>query len=641
NIINACHKFGVKKLLNLGSSCFPEGTVIHTKDGFKNIENVLIGDKVLTHLNRFKKVSNLTKKNTKSLICIQPLGWNKIYCTEEHKILIKNKGFVEAKNLLIGDIVEIPIYKNNLKCDMVNIIQDSTIQLHYDAFNFFKRENTSVKQIKKIYNLTQGLVYGWEKGNKPLVSYLKNDSIDAKNGLAELCGYFVADGWLSGKKTGKRGGSHNVFISPGYDEPLADRIKYLFNSIFGVLASKRLYRTSYKIGCSNKLIYSFFSKFYNTDTHKANSKIIPKFILSMSDEALRLFIKAYWECDGHFSKRQNKNTYIATAASVSKELIHQLQYILACLGIFSTVSYIKKPKKCIIEGRLVNQQDQYHLWIRNRDAEYFIKNILQKSIDKDIIYYRSCKIEKEDKFFYTPIIKMNYIDYSGEVYDLSVEDDLSYTANGFSVHNCIFPKETPQPMKEEYLLTGKLEPSNEYYAIAKIAAIKMCSAYNKQYGTNFISAMPPNLYGINDNFDLQNSHLLPALIRKFHEAKINNTTVTLWGDGSPRREFMYVDDLADGLIFLMNNYDYNGEDFINIGVGEDLPIHLIASAIMTEVGYKGNIIWDGSKPNGTMEKLLDSTKINELGWKPKTNLVTGIHNMYKWFIKNYPNIKGI
>ena len=140
NVVKACHKFGVKKLLNLGSSCFPEGTVIRTKDGFKNIEDVVIGDEVLTHLNRFKKVSKLTKRNTEKLLCIQPLGWNKIYCTEEHKILIKNKGFIEAKNLLVGDIVEIPIHKNNLKCDMINIIQDGTIQLHYDAFNYFKRK---------------------------------------------------------------------------------------------------------------------------------------------------------------------------------------------------------------------------------------------------------------------------------------------------------------------------------------------------------------------------------------------------------------------------------------------------------------------------------------------------------------------
>ena len=643
NVVKACHKFGVKKLLNLGSSCFPEGTVIRTKDGFKNIEDVVIGDEVLTHLNRFKKVSKLTKRNTEKLLCIQPLGWNKIYCTEEHKILIKNKGFIEAKNLLVGDIVEIPIHKNNLKCDMINIIQDGTIQSHYDAFNYFKKGNSTVGQVKKIYNLPQGLVYGWKKGNKPLVSYLKNDSIDAKNGLAELCGYFVADGWLSGKKTGKRGSNHSVFISPGYDESLTDRIKYLFNDIFGVLVSKRLYRTSYKIGSSNKLIYSFFSKFYNTNIHKANNKVIPKFILDMSDEALKLFIKAYWKCDGHFSKRQNRNTYIATAASVSKELIYQLQHILACLGIFSTVSYSKKPKKCIIEGRLVNQQDQYHLWIRNKDAEYFIKNILQETIDKDIIYSRSYKIEKEDKFFYTPITKVGYIDYSGKVYDLSVEDDLSYTANGFSVHNCIYPKETPQPMKEEYLLSGKLEPTNEPYAIAKIAAIKMCSAFNKQYGTNFISAMPPNQYGYEDNFDAQNSHLIPALIRKFHEAKIFNLpSVTLWGDGSPRREFMFADDLADGLIFLMNNYDYNGDDFINIGSGYDLPIHLIAALIMTNVGYKGDIVWDTTKPNGTMLKLLDSSKINSLGWRPETSLSDGLINTYKWFEDNYPNyIKGI
>ena len=208
--------------------------------------------------------------------------------------------------------------------------------------------------------------------------------------------------------------------------------------------------------------------------------------------------------------------------------------------------------------------------------------------------------------------------------------------------SCIYPKETPQPMKEEYLLSGKLEPTNEPYAIAKIAAIKMCSAFNKQYGTNFISAMPPNQYGYEDNFDAQNSHLIPALIRKFHEAKIFNLpSVTLWGDGSPRREFMFADDLADGLIFLMNNYDYNGDDFINIGSGYDLPIHLIAALIMTNVGYKGDIVWDTTKPNGTMLKLLDSSKINSLGWRPETSLSDGLINTYKWFEDNYPNIKGI
>ncbi|HNQ21403.1 MAG TPA: NAD-dependent epimerase/dehydratase, partial [Bacteroidales bacterium] len=183
---------------------------------------------------------------------------------------------------------------------------------------------------------------------------------------------------------------------------------------------------------------------------------------------------------------------------------------------------------------------------------------------------------------------------------------------------------------------------NSPYAIAKIAAIKMCSAFNKQYGTNFISAMPPNQYGYEDNFDAQNSHLIPALIRKFHEAKIFNLpSVTLWGDGSPRREFMFADDLADGLIFLMSNYDYNGDDFINIGSGYDLTIAEIAYLIQDIVGYRGDVVWDLTKPNGTMLKLLDSSKINSLGWKPKTSLSDGLINTYKWFEDNYPNIKGI
>ncbi len=207
--------------------------------------------------------------------------------------------------------------------------------------------------------------------------------------------------------------------------------------------------------------------------------------------------------------------------------------------------------------------------------------------------------------------------------------------------SCIYPKETPQPMKEEYLLTGKLEPTNEPYAIAKIAAIKMCVAFNKQYSTNFISAMPPNQYGINDNFDLNNSHLVPALIRKFHEAKLHKSkTVTFWGDGTPKRELMFADDLADGLVFLMNNYDYADDDFINIGTNQYYSIKELVDIVKHIVGYTGEVLWDKTKPNGTMLKLLDSTKISNLGWSPTTSLNVGLTKTYEWFIKTYPNIKG-
>jgi len=196
--------------------------------------------------------------------------------------------------------------------------------------------------------------------------------------------------------------------------------------------------------------------------------------------------------------------------------------------------------------------------------------------------------------------------------------------------SCIYPKFAPQPMKEEYLLTGILEPTNESYAIAKISGIKMCQAYNKQYGTNFISVMPTNLYGPGDNFDLETSHVLSALIRKFHEAKLSGQPVTVWGTGTPRREFLYVNDLAEACVFLMNCYD--GEDIINIGTGLDISIKELAGFISEVIGYRGEIIFDTGKPDGMQRKLLDVTRINSLGWKAKTDLREGIEKTYKWYL---------
>lgn len=200
--------------------------------------------------------------------------------------------------------------------------------------------------------------------------------------------------------------------------------------------------------------------------------------------------------------------------------------------------------------------------------------------------------------------------------------------------SCIYPKHAAQPIKEEYLLTGELEPTNEPYAIAKIAGIKMCQAYNKQYGTNFISVMPTNLYGPNDNFNLETAHVLPALLRKFHEAKINNfPTVTVWGTGKPRREFMYVDDLADACIFLMQNY--NDSEIINIGTGDELSIADLALLIKKIVRYPGKIIWDKTKPDGTPRKLLDTTKLKKLGWQHNINLTDGLKKYYIFYTEKY------
>lgn len=199
--------------------------------------------------------------------------------------------------------------------------------------------------------------------------------------------------------------------------------------------------------------------------------------------------------------------------------------------------------------------------------------------------------------------------------------------------SCIYPKMAPQPLKEEYLLSGYLEPTNEPYAIAKITGIKLCEAYRSQYGCNFISAMPTNLYGPNDNYDLQGSHVLPALIRKFHEAKINDqSTVEIWGTGSPRREFLHADDLADACIFLMETY--NDELFVNIGTGEDVTIRELAELIKETVGFEGELRWNTEKPDGTPRKLMDVSRLHTMGWKHKTELSPGIEQTYQDFLAN-------
>jgi GDP-L-fucose synthase len=200
--------------------------------------------------------------------------------------------------------------------------------------------------------------------------------------------------------------------------------------------------------------------------------------------------------------------------------------------------------------------------------------------------------------------------------------------------SCIYPKMAPQPLKEEYLLTGTLEYTNEPYAIAKIAGIKLCEAYRSQYGCNFISVMPTNLYGYGDNYDLNNSHVLPALIRKMHEAKeANATEMQVWGSGTPKREFLFADDLAEACSFLMENYDE--ATLINIGTGEDLSIGELATLIQQIVGFKGNIVFDASKPDGTPRKLMDVTRLHELGWKHRIELKEGIQLAYEDFLQNH------
>lgn len=284
------------------------------------------------------------------------------------------------------------------------------------------------------------------------------------------------------------------------------------------------------------------------------------------------------------------------------------------------------------------QKEGYSNFVLATSAELDLRNQLAvsaffESQKPDYVFLAAAKVGG---------IHANNIYRAEFLYDnLMIESNVIHQAykNGvkkllFLGSSCIYPKMAPQPLKEEYLLTGALEYTNEPYAIAKIAGIKLCDAYRYQYGCNFISAMPTNLYGPNDNYDLNNSHVLPALLRKLYEAKLREENeVVVWGTGTPRREFLHVDDLADACYFLMQCY--NEEGLINIGVGEDISIKDLAEMIREITGYKGNLVFDTSKPDGTPRKLMDVSKLNTLGWKAKISLKPGIEKVFKEYVQSF------
>ena len=283
---------------------------------------------------------------------------------------------------------------------------------------------------------------------------------------------------------------------------------------------------------------------------------------------------------------------------------------------------------------------------------------------KNIIYQDRYKLDLRDKLLVDNFFQENKPEYVilaaavvGGIHannsqpvrflkdNLLIQTNVIDAAHRFSVKklvflgsNCVYPRECPQPMKEEFILTGMFEETNQWYATAKIAGVKLCQAYKREYGFNAIVLMPASLYGPNDNFDPENSHVLPALINKIHLAKLNNLeNIELWGTGEPFREFLFVDDFADACLFLMKNYD--DESIINVGVGDDINIKSLANLIKEIIGYEGKIIFDSTKPDGTPKKLLNVSKLNNLGWKYSTNLKKGIEQTYNWYLNNLANEK--
>ena len=298
-------------------------------------------------------------------------------------------------------------------------------------------------------------------------------------------------------------------------------------------------------------------------------------------------------------------------------------YVAGHRGLVGS-AIVRKLKDSGYDNLVVKTRDELDLVRQERVEEFF------KEERPEYVFLAAAKVggiwansQFPAEFIYSNLVIQTNIIHSSYLYEAK---RLLFLGS-----SCIYPKHTPQPMKEEYLLSGYLEPTNEPYAVAKIAGIRMCQSYNRQYGTRYISVMPTNLYGPGDNFDLKTSHVLPALIRKFHEAKMGgDKSVEVWGSGTPKREFLYVDDLADACLYLMNNYD--GDDIVNVGVGRDQSIRELAGMVSEVVGFEGDLRFDHTMPDGTPLKLLDVSKLTTLGWQAHTPLAEGIKRAYQWYL---------
>ncbi len=329
-------------------------------------------------------------------------------------------------------------------------------------------------------------------------------------------------------------------------------------------------------------------------------------------------------------------------ASITTYFLHALPFLIPLVSLPKSVA-VEKDSRIYIAGHRGMVGSAI---VRKLEAEGYTNLIYRSSSELNLMEQHAVReffAQEQPEYVFLAAAKVGGIQanniYRAEFLynNLMIEANIIHTAHEAKVKkllflgsSCIYPKFAEQPLKEESLLTGFLEPTNEPYAIAKIAGIKLCEAYRDQYGDNFISAMPTNLYGPNDNYDLKSSHVLPALLRKFHTAKIEGQpTVEVWGSGSPKREFLHVDDLAEACYFLMMNY--NEKLFVNIGTGEDVTIKELAETIQEITGFEGDLVWDSSKPDGTPRKLMDVSRINNFGWKHKINLKDGIQAVYEDF----------
>ena len=623
HLIEHARRNKIKKFVQVGTICFPGYTLVDTTKGFVPICSVNELDLVKTHDGSYKSVDYIGNRQFDGyLISLKAKGLLQLDVTDEHPFQTI-AGWKKASELTTSDRLVSPI---------VHYRKDHIIQI-LDESELFRWSYHYKHHTRTEFFANGGTRNQWRswKYSTPKSARIQQPFISACN-AAWLLGAYVADGYKNWKLAKKRGSKHFLYWSIGWDKEFGDSIKHEYRTIFGKELTERCGKTSLRLETSDQYAYKLFQDCYYDNGSTAEYKKVPDVIKYSTDDTVRNFIRGYWRGDGHFTARKNREgQYLAAASSTSLRLLLDIQSLLLRLGVASHIHQRKHHPNGVIAGRKIRIKKAWALKITGKWAIKFAEEVLAIKLDNKIYIERNNAIEITRDLATFPIISINTTQFSGPVYNLQVTENETYVVHNAVVHNCAYPKHTKVPFREEDLWKGYPEETNAPYGIAKKALLVMLQAYRQQYGMNGIYLLPVNLYGPGDNFDPKSSHVIPALIRKFQEAKDKGEKrVVMWGSGRVSREFLYVEDCARAIVMATRSYEQ--PEPVNIGAGFEITIYDLALKIAKIIGFEGDIYHDLTKPDGQPRRCLNVQRaLNEFGFTAETLFDDGLARTIKWW----------
>lgn len=601
NLIEASRRLDLDKFVGIGTVCFTKDALIREGHSYKRIDSTTTSCKVTgRNALRCSVVETFCNRYTGELYHIRPYGAEQLNVTSEHPFLVErnhSKIWVQAQHLRGDDRLVIPIYRESHRSDEIEIPQ---FECGYPVSNL--------------------------RNNNPCALAEK---IRVTPAIARWFGWFMAEG-----STNKQG--INLYF--GEEPELMDDIVSTTNEEFGFSYEPKAIpnQEGYRLDINSYQLRDFCREYFyeSKETHRSYTKKIPDFVFGLSNDLQLEFVKSYINGDGHFEyDKRNDQLKSIQITTTSRCLVYQLRDLILQHGIFGNIHHRQVPDDAMILGRKVNARESWVLKWTGQQLDELL-SLMFENLSKAASRTSRFNVIVSKDYALVPIYPITSSAVSDlDVYNLGTLDE-TYTANGVVVHNCSYPKHTPVPFKEEDLYNGYPEETNAPYGIAKRVQLEMLRAYRAQYGLNGIYLIPVNMLGEHDNFKDESSHVIPAMMKKFHRAKTNgDASVTLWGDGSASREFLYAGDCAEAIV--KATMLYNDTDPVNIGTGREIMIKELAEKMREVVGYQGDIVWDVTKPNGQPRRCLDVSRARErFGFEAQTSLNEALIRTYQWAQEN-------